>query len=71
MCLVTELCIASLDVYIGSGKKYNEAVAKGMPEWSEAMFTKMMRDTAAALAFMHSKTVIHRDLKVVHSWIHA
>jgi serine/threonine protein kinase len=39
------------------------ALAKGLPEMSEAVLLKIMHDIASGLAFMHSRTVIHRDLK--------
>jgi hypothetical protein len=41
MCLVTELCLCSLDTFIGSGKKRQEAVAKGLPEMSLEVLQKV------------------------------
>jgi serine/threonine protein kinase len=64
MCMVTELCTGSLDIYIGTDKKKQEALDKGMPELTDGLLFTMMRDSAAGLAFMHSRKLIHRDLKV-------
>jgi predicted outer membrane repeat protein len=79
MCLVTELCIGSMDVYIGSAKKKERALRKGMPQMTKPLLMKLMQQTAAAIAHLHSKSVIHRDLKphvrtpriIAHSISHA
>ena len=64
MCLVTELCIGSLEVYIGSDKKRDAAVEAGMPHFTHELLIKWMRDTASGMAFMHERGVVHRDIKV-------
>eukprot|EP00935_MAST-01C_sp_MAST-1C-sp1_P000635 g635.t1 len=65
--LVTELCSGSLDVYVGTDanreEKLRDAMRQGMPAYSYALVLSMIKGVASALAFMHSKKVIHRDLK--------
>jgi serine/threonine protein kinase len=64
MCMVTELCAGSLDMYIGTAEKKQEALERGMPELTDALLLKMLKDSAAGIAFMHERRLIHRDLKV-------
>jgi serine/threonine protein kinase len=63
MCLVTELCAGSLEVYLGSAKKLQGAIAAGMPDFTNELAVSWMKDTACGLEFMHSKGVVHRDMK--------
>jgi serine/threonine protein kinase len=62
MCLVTELCLGALDVYTVPARM-ERAIARGMPALTPPLMMQLMKETAAGLAFMHSKSVIHRDLK--------
>jgi hypothetical protein len=64
MALVTELCLGSLDVYICTPLRRQQAIEGGMPDLTNNTLLRLMKESAAALAFMHGKGVIHRDLKV-------
>jgi hypothetical protein len=57
LCLVTELCLGSCDVYISTDKKREEGIKRGMPELTNDLFNLLMKETADGLAFMHSKQV--------------
>jgi serine/threonine protein kinase len=63
--LVTELCIGSLDMYLMRlGKKSKPRVrGPGMVDMTDELFWKWMVETAEGMVFIHSKQVIHRDLK--------
>jgi serine/threonine protein kinase len=63
--LVTELCIGSLDMYLlRVGKKAKPRVrGPGMVDMTEDHFWKWMLQTVEGMVFIHSKQVIHRDLK--------
>jgi hypothetical protein len=67
MYIVTELCLGSLDVYVGNNAahqaKLMESYRSGMPPLTNHLLLGLLRGVASALAFMHSKKVIHRDLK--------
>jgi serine/threonine protein kinase len=77
--LVTELCTGSLDMYIekdtkkkkkanmqkrgSESLKLSKVDDSELPELTDDLFWKWMRQTAEGMAFMHSKRVVHRDLK--------
>ena len=50
MCLVTELCAGSLDIYIGSTKKKEMAIARGMPEMTQSLLMKVSSHPAAVIS---------------------
>ena len=60
---MTELCIGDLDPYTEDERKYQAAITKGMPQFSHALFFRLIRGAASGLQFMHSRRTIHRDLK--------
>jgi hypothetical protein len=55
MCFVTELCLGSLEVYLGSSKKLQAALDVGMPELTNGLIMHWMKGTATGIAFMHAK----------------
>ena len=64
MCLVTELCVCSLELYVGSAKKRLDAISKGLLEPMDVeVLRHILIQVATGLAFMHRKLVVHRDLK--------
>jgi serine/threonine protein kinase len=68
MYIVTELCLGSLDIYIGKdeaqeAKRMEAYRTGGMPPLTNQLLLILLRGLASALSFMHSKKVIHRDLK--------
>jgi serine/threonine protein kinase len=87
VCLVSEQCRGSLDVYIRRGKQQQQPLSQqgtanrsnysswsssaegvsncdmSMPVLTADMLVRLMEETAAGLAFMHERRVIHRDLK--------
>jgi serine/threonine protein kinase len=80
VCLVSELCRGSLDLYIQNRGSANGAHLSGrgssrhtednneidymsMPILTPQRLVRFMEQTAAALAFMHERRVVHRDLK--------
>jgi hypothetical protein len=58
MCFVTELCAGSLDIYIGSKRKHEIGIRKGMPELTDELILRIVKDVAAGLAFMREQHLI-------------
>jgi serine/threonine protein kinase len=84
VCLVSEQCRGSLDLYIQRSNQSTQGRGGGvhssaesrscggvsncdidmsMPILTPNMLVRLMEETASALAFMHERRVIHRDLK--------
>jgi serine/threonine protein kinase len=63
--LVTELCVGSLDCYLGQGRKLMDLGKAGakLPTYSRSYFWQWMLEVAEGMAFLHSRKVLHRDLK--------